>query len=114
MRVGNLVEDENRAVIILAFLQHLIEPGIVERFDFRDNALMRGIARHHARHVRAIGKDDGQVRWQVQCVDDFARTPNLANDAIGVVERSQYSMASIQAGKPPLGFPVRCPLFILR
>ena len=103
MRVRHLVQHQDRALVVAPLFQHFVQPDIVQRFDFGDDALMRRVRRDHPAHVGDVGIDDRQHRGQVERGQRFARAPYLAHDAIGVGESRDNGVTPIEAREGALG-----------
>ncbi len=102
VRIGDLIEHDDRPArgfVALAFLQQIAQPDVVERLDFRDNALVGRVARHHPAQVSHIGIDDGQDGRQLERGNGLARAPDLANHPVRVGERRGDGVAAIKAGE---------------
>ena len=95
VRIGHLIEHQQRPAVLRALLEQIAEPDILERLDLGDDALMRRVAGHQPAEIGDVGIDDREDRRQVERRQRLARAP----DACARV-RSGLASAAITAWRP--------------
>ena len=95
--IGNLVENYQRAPRI--GVEHFGEVDVLERLAVEHQALMGRVARDQAGEVGGVGVLDREIRGQlaVERGDAFARGPQLAVPALGILQGRLDRMAAPQA-----------------
>jgi hypothetical protein len=105
MRVGDLIENNDWAPAssVAFLLQYVAKIGAVERVDFDDQALVRGIACYKPCKVRDVGIADGERGGQVELTDCLARTPDALDAPFRIAECGEDGVAAPETDALALG-----------
>lgn len=98
VRVGDLIEDQDRPVIIFMGVENIGQPDILQRGYFRHNALMRRILRNKARQIGSFAKLEGNPLRHVDMRQGFTCSPDFQDSTLRVFKRGDDGMASPEFG----------------
>ena len=98
VRIGHLIENEERPVVPRPFGEQITQPHFLKRFNLKHQALVRRVPRDHPAQISNVGIDDLQILGDNDLAHLFARAPQLAERAIGVVHRGINGMTPPKTG----------------
>ena len=97
VRIGDLVEHDQRARVVLALREEVGEPHVLERLDLGDDALVRGIGGDELSQVGDVGVGHRDLGGHVELRGGLPGQPQLAHGTLGIGERGGDRVAAPEA-----------------
>ena len=102
VRIGHLIEHQQRPPIVRALLQQIDQEDILQRIDLDDDALVRRVLRHQPPQIGRLGEGHRHLRREgPERLRRLARRPDAADRPLGVGEGGGDGVPSPETG--PVG-----------
>jgi hypothetical protein len=98
VRIGDLVEDQQRSVIVIRQRECIGQPNLLQRRNLKHQALMRRVFRDETRQIVHFGILHRQAIRHDNLADFLPRAPQIDKAAFGIVERGINGVASVKFG----------------